>query len=107
MLTPVMSAGSRSGVNWMRLTLQSTLLASALASIVLPTPGTSSTSRWPSASSTVVAISTASRLPSMTVSTAAMTARLSSRNSAIGSDSADVAESVVSPSVVWSPVFAG
>jgi hypothetical protein len=45
MLTPVMSAGRRSGVNWMRLTLQSTLLARALASIVLPTPGTSSTSR--------------------------------------------------------------
>ena len=30
MLTPVMSAGSRSGVNWMRLTLQSTLLRERL-----------------------------------------------------------------------------
>ena len=34
-----MSAGSRSGVNWMRDTEQSTLRASARASIVLPTPG--------------------------------------------------------------------
>ncbi len=36
-----MSAGSRSGVNWMRETEQSTLRASARASMVLPTPGTS------------------------------------------------------------------
>ena len=51
--TPVTSLGSRSGVNWMRLTVQSTDRASALASMVLPTPGTSSMSRCPSASSTV------------------------------------------------------
>ena len=51
--TPVTSEGSRSGVNWMRRTVQSMERASALASIVLPTPGTSSISRWPSASSTV------------------------------------------------------
>ena len=44
-LTPVTSEGSRSGVNWMRLTLQSMDRASALASMVLPTPGTSSMSR--------------------------------------------------------------
>ena len=43
--TPVTSEGSRSGVNWMRRTEQSMLRASALASIVLPTPGTSSISR--------------------------------------------------------------
>jgi hypothetical protein len=66
--TPVMSLGSRSGVNWMRETEASTLRASDRASIVLPTPGTSSMSRCPSASSTVRASSTASRLPSMTVS---------------------------------------
>ena len=40
----------------MRLTVQSTDLASDLASIVLPTPGTSSMRRWPSASSTVRAV---------------------------------------------------
>ena len=38
-LTPVTSLGSRSGVNWMRRTVQSIERASALASIVLPTPG--------------------------------------------------------------------
>ena len=65
-----MSLGSRSGVNCTRRTEQSIERASALASIVLPTPGTSSTSRWPSASSTVTASRTASLLPSMTVSTA-------------------------------------
>ena len=61
-LTPVMSEGSRSGVNWMRRTVQSIDRASALASIVLPTPGTSSMSRWPSASSTVSASRTTSPL---------------------------------------------
>ena len=43
--TPVTSDGSRSGVNWMRRTVQSTDRASARASIVFPTPGTSSISR--------------------------------------------------------------
>ena len=37
--TPVTSEGSRSGVNWIRRTEQSMLRASALLSIVLPTPG--------------------------------------------------------------------
>ena len=66
--TPVMSEGSRSGVNCSRRTEQSIDRPSALASIVLPTPGTSSTSRWPSASSTTRARSTELRLPSITVS---------------------------------------
>ena len=44
-LTPVTSLGSRSGVNWIRRTEQSIDRASALASMVLPTPGTSSMSR--------------------------------------------------------------
>ena len=43
--TPVMSLGSRSGVNCTRRTEQSIERPIALASIVLPTPGTSSTSR--------------------------------------------------------------
>ena len=65
-LTPVMSLGSRSGVNCTRRTEQSIERARVLASIVLPTPGTSSSSRWPSASSTVMAVRTTSGLPSMT-----------------------------------------
>ena len=48
MLTPVMSPGSRSGVNWMRLLVPATLCAIARASEVLPVPGKSSSSRWPS-----------------------------------------------------------
>ena len=64
--TPVMSLGSRSGVNWTRRTVQSIERARVLASSVLPTPGTSSTSRWPSASSTVIAVRTTACLPSIT-----------------------------------------
>ena len=66
--TPVTSEGSRSGVNWMRRTEQSIERASALASIVLPTPGTSSMSRWPSESITTIASLATSGLPSMTFS---------------------------------------
>ena len=64
--TPVTSEGSRSGVNWIRRTEQSMLRASALLSIVLPTPGTSSISRCPSASITTSAEVTTSGLPSIT-----------------------------------------
>ena len=39
-----MSDGVMSGVNWMRLKEQSSERARALASVVLPTPGTSSIS---------------------------------------------------------------
>src|SRR5690348_7867566 len=46
--TPVMSVGSRSGVNWIREKVQSTERASAFATIVFPTPGKSSMIRWPS-----------------------------------------------------------
>src|SRR5438067_10206082 len=48
-LTPVTSEGSRSGVNWRRENEQSSERASALASIVFPTPGKSSMIRCPSA----------------------------------------------------------
>ena len=41
------SLGSRSGVNWMRLKVQPLERARLQASIVLPTPGTSSISRCP------------------------------------------------------------
>ena len=72
MLTPVTSLGSRSGVNWMRRTVASIERASVLASIVLPTPGTSSMSRWPPAKSTVTVVRTTSGLPSMTLVMAPM-----------------------------------
>jgi hypothetical protein len=47
-LTPVTSEGSRSGVNWIRENEQSIDRASALASIVFPTPGKSSMIKCPS-----------------------------------------------------------
>src|SRR6266446_6024938 len=50
MVTPRTSLGSMSEVNWSRWKLESTLRASACASVVLPTPGTSSISRCPRAS---------------------------------------------------------
>src|SRR6266540_3645775 len=50
----------------MRRTVQSMERASALASLVLPTPGTSSISRWPSASITASASRTVAVLPSIT-----------------------------------------
>src|SRR5712691_3152754 len=50
MVTPRTSLGSMSEVNWRLWKLESTLRASACASVVLPTPGTSSISRCPRAS---------------------------------------------------------
>src|SRR6195952_4242744 len=90
MLTPVTSLGSRSGVNWMRRTVAAIDAANALASIVFPTPGTSSRSRCPSASSTTSAVRTTSDLPSMTVSTAA---RIASATEATASTSGSAAGS--------------
>ena len=63
---PVTSDGSRSGVNWMRLHVPFTEWAIAFASDVLPVPGTSSSSRWPSLNTHVRASATWSRLPLMT-----------------------------------------
>ena len=68
----------------MRRTEQSIERASALASLVLPTPGTSSMSRWPSASSTARASRTVAVLPSMTCSMLATMALVAARNSSAG-----------------------
>ncbi|OLB80455.1 MAG: hypothetical protein AUI14_06670 [Actinobacteria bacterium 13_2_20CM_2_71_6] len=80
-LTPVTSLGSRSGVNWIRRTVQSIERASALASLVLPTPGTSSMSRWPSASMTARASRTIAVLPSITRSMLSTIAVVTAANS--------------------------
>src|SRR5687767_4365006 len=58
MRVPTRSAGTRSGVNWMRRKLPRTVAASVLTVSVLARPGTPSTSRWPCAR---VATSTRSR----------------------------------------------
>src|SRR5713226_1296631 len=61
-----MSDGNRSAVAWIRLNVPPMDRASARAKIVLPTPGTSWSSRWPPASSTVTAKSSDARLPTTT-----------------------------------------
>ncbi len=61
--TPVTSEGSRSEVNWIRRWWHDTEAESALPRLVLPTPGTSSTSRWPPATRHVTASRMASSLP--------------------------------------------
>src|SRR5215472_8853739 len=66
MVTPRTSLGSMSLVNWSRWKLQDTARASACARVVLPTPGTSSMSRWPRASRHTSDSLTASGLPRRT-----------------------------------------
>ncbi len=63
---PVTSEGNRSGVNWMRWKVQSSERARALARVVLPMPGTSSMSTWPSQSNATIASSITSSLPTIT-----------------------------------------
>src|SRR6185295_466241 len=58
MRVPTRSAGTRSGVNWMRRNVPRMVCASVFTVRVLARPGTPSTSRWPCAS---VATSTRSR----------------------------------------------
>lgn len=61
-----------SGVNWMRAEAPWIARASARASVVLPMPGTSSSSRWPPAASVMTASSMASRLHESVRSRASM-----------------------------------
>ncbi len=68
---PVTSDGRRSGVNWMRRNVQPMLWESAFASIVFPTPGTSSMRMWPWQSRATSAIRTSTCLPTITRSTLA------------------------------------
>src|SRR6478752_3980217 len=66
--TPMMSAGSRSLVNCTRCQASPSTCASACASVVLPTPGTSSISRWPRASRQARHRRICAGLPRITVS---------------------------------------
>src|SRR6202165_1803300 len=66
MLTPVTWDGSRSGVNWRRSKVQPRERASDLASMVLPTPGTSSIRMWPRLSSAMAQSSISALLPTST-----------------------------------------
>ena len=50
---PVMSAGIRSGVNWMRLNDRFSVRASVLIISVLASPGTPSSRQWPRLNSAI------------------------------------------------------
>ena len=69
-------------MNWMRRIDPSMDCEMALASDVLPVPGTSSSSRWPSASMQIRAMRTTSLLPLMNDSTFAARASNRSANQA-------------------------
>jgi hypothetical protein len=69
-LTPSKSDGIRSLVHWTRRNVAPTARANARASVVLPTPGTSSTSKCPRASAVTTERSTTSGLPASAEPTA-------------------------------------
>ena len=73
MVTPVTSLGSRSGVNWMRLKVRPSERAIDFASVVFPTPGTSSIKTWPDESRAMTTSSIAPCFPTITVDTLAIT----------------------------------
>ena len=79
-----MSDGKRSLVNWMRWKLPPTDAASARASVVLPTPGMSSISRCPRASSVVTASRIAPVLPRTTVAIWASSRRTAATRVEVG-----------------------
>jgi len=63
MRVPIRSAGSRSGVNWMRLKWQLMAFASDLTAVVLARPGTPSSKTWPSAKRPMTSFSSMLRWP--------------------------------------------
>src|ERR687893_1311091 len=88
----------------MRRTVASTEAASALASVVLPTPGTSSIRRWPSASSTTSASRTTSSLP---WTTRPMLAAIPAPTAATSTDGPAAPSAVRVASVTSPPYVAG
>ena len=83
-----MSAGSMSLVNWMRWNCSPSERASTCASVVLPTPGRSSISRWPRASRQASARRICVSLPRMTLLAASMTRAMGARPRSCGWNSA-------------------
>ncbi len=66
MTVPTTSAGSRSGVNWMRENSAATVLQMVLTVSVLARPGTPSSSTWPPVSKPMSTRWTISSWPTMT-----------------------------------------
>src|SRR6476619_1864344 len=65
MRVPIRSAGTRSGVNWIRLNWPPIDAARVLIAIVLASPGTPSTRRCPRASSATASRSSSTSCPTM------------------------------------------
>src|SRR3954451_5233376 len=82
MRVPTRSAGTRSGVNWMRLKSPLMACASVLMAIVLASPGTPSTSMWPRASSATSMRSNRWSWPTMTFLTSYSTRSMGSLGAA-------------------------
>src|SRR3954469_254833 len=80
MRVPTRSAGTRSGVNWVRLNWPRIVLASVFTVSVLARPGTPSTSRWPCASMATI---TRSRKRSWPTTTRLTSYRICSINWAV------------------------
>ncbi len=89
-----MSAGSRSGVNCTRENDRPAAVAIDRAVSVLATPGTSSSSTWPSASSPAMISSNVGRLPTIALLTSSITARTSAAAS-VGVRGGNVSVAVV------------
>src|SRR6476661_2215852 len=87
MVTPVTSDGSRSGVNWIREVVPEMVAASALASVVLPVPGTSSSNRCPSETRQINDSLMASGLPTSARPMASVTAEKRPANRAASAGS--------------------
>src|SRR5918994_1016969 len=106
MVTPVTSDGSRSGVNWMREFVPSSVFASAFASTVLPVPGTSSSSTWPSLRSAMTTSLMTSRLPRIAWSTLSTSLAKASENQSACSCVTDMRAPLMSAARAdrtWSP----
>ena len=63
---PVMSPGSKSGVNWIRRVSNCSVFASPLTNSVFPSPGSPSSSKWPRANNPVSTSSISGSLPNNT-----------------------------------------
>src|SRR5690554_4575706 len=75
-----MSAGMRSGVNWMRPNSTARTRPRVARSLVFPRPGTPSSSTWPSHKAPIRTVSTKSLCPTITLPTSVLTAEIASAN---------------------------
>ena len=82
-MVPVRSAGSRSGVNWMRLKSRSVTRARVLTARVLARPGTPSSRMCPEASSAIIMRSSSSFWPTMTLAISARVCSIAALSSLI------------------------